>query len=130
NESFITGANGPEGVAVDGTYIYWTDVNTNSIGRANLDGTRVSQSFITGTNGPNGVTVDGTYIYWTNNGNGSGNTIGRANLDGTDVNESFITGASGPDFLAVSRVRDPYGPARDRRSARSCRDSAQAGVSA
>ena len=64
---------------------------TNTIGRANLDGTGVNQNFITGASDPNGVAVDANHVYWANYVT---NAIGRANLDGTGVNQSFITGAS------------------------------------
>ena len=108
---------------------------TDTIGRANLDGTGADQSFITGASTPLGVAVDGAHVYWANGGTrhdrprqprrhgrqpelhhrrhrprrGRGRrrprllgeridtgTIGRADLDGTDVNQSFITGASAP----------------------------------
>ena len=52
NQSFITGADLPDGVAVDGTHIYWDELPTVTIGRANLDGTGVNQSFITGADTP------------------------------------------------------------------------------
>jgi membrane-bound inhibitor of C-type lysozyme len=74
-------------------YIYWTNGNTGTIGRANLNGGSPNQSFITGASDPFGLAVDGNYIYWTNLDT---NTIGRANLDGTGANPSFITGASNP----------------------------------
>src|SRR5262249_23139524 len=67
--------------------------STNSIGRANLNGTSPNQSFITGANGPREVEVDSSHIYWANAPTG---TIGRADLDGTHVDESFITGGEGP----------------------------------
>jgi virginiamycin B lyase len=63
NESFITGASSPCGVAVDSAHVYWTNqpvvqlgggsfmYETNTIGRANLDGTSPNQSFITGPPG-------------------------------------------------------------------------------
>jgi hypothetical protein len=57
NQTFITGANGPYGIAVDASYIYWANYNTNAIARANLDGTGVNQSFITGVNGPEGIAI-------------------------------------------------------------------------
>ena len=98
NQSFITGASFPLGVAVDGQHIYWANNRNGTIGRANLDGTGVNQSFITGANGPLGVAVDGQHVYWANF---NGTTIGRANLDGTGVNQSFITGANQPSGVAV-----------------------------
>src|SRR5216684_1622182 len=66
NQGFITGANSPLGVAVDGAHVYWANFNTNTIGRANLDGTSPKQDFITGANLPDGLAVDGAHIYWAN----------------------------------------------------------------
>ncbi len=106
NQSFITGASTPCGVAVDANYVYWANVSTGTIGRANLDGTGVNQSFITGANHPCGVAVDGSHVYWANEGACSstcnGTTIGRANLDGSSPSESFITGLSAPVGVAVN----------------------------
>jgi hypothetical protein len=45
-----SGANG--GVAADGTYIYWANATSGTIGPANLDGTGINQSFITGADLP------------------------------------------------------------------------------
>ena len=76
-------------------------MSTNTIGRANLDGTGVNQNFITGA--PAG----------TRDLRGRGRrqqrllgqlghpAIGRANLDGTGVNQNFITGASYPNGVAI-----------------------------
>jgi virginiamycin B lyase len=97
--SFVSGASGPVGVAVDGAHIYWANTfGSGTVGRANLDGSGTNQSFITGASLPCGVAVDGAHIYWANNGS---NSIGRANLDGSNVNESFITGANHPCGVAV-----------------------------
>jgi hypothetical protein len=98
NESFIAGANAPNGVAVGGGHIYWSN-EAGTIGRANIDGTGVNESFITEASVPNGLAIDGGHVYWTNEGT---NTIGRANIDGTGVNQSFITGASAPFGVAVN----------------------------
>ena len=43
---------------VDAGHVYWANEGTNTIGRANLDGTGVDQSFITGASAPFGVAVD------------------------------------------------------------------------
>jgi hypothetical protein len=58
NQSFITGAIAPIGVAVDSGHIYWANLGTNTIGRADLDGQNADQSFITGASDPVGVAVD------------------------------------------------------------------------
>jgi hypothetical protein len=57
NESLITGANLPIGVAVDGQHIYWTNFSINTIGEANLDGSAVNESLIATANKPYGVAV-------------------------------------------------------------------------
>jgi virginiamycin B lyase len=98
NDSFVTGAGTPFGVAVDGQYIYWADETGGTIGRVNVDGSDANDSFITGANHPYGVAVNGQYIYWGNTGT---STIGRANLDGSSPDASFITGAGDPLALAV-----------------------------
>jgi virginiamycin B lyase len=97
--SFVSGASGPVGVAVDGAHIYWANTfGSGTLGRANLDGSGTNQSFISGASSPCGVAVDGSHIYWANNGSDS---IGRANLDGSSANESFITGLNHPCGVTV-----------------------------
>jgi virginiamycin B lyase len=97
DQTFITGASDPAGVAVDARHIYWANVATGTIGRANLDGSGVDQTFITGANPDWGVAVDGQHIYWAQQGMGR---IGRANLDGSGVNQSFIA-LPLPSWVAV-----------------------------
>ncbi len=114
NQSFITGASSPCGIAVDSAHVYWTNqpvvlvqvgggqgytYETNTIGRANLDGGSPNQSFITGLPGipmpPTlcGLAVDSAHLYWTLDEAAGAfvPSIGRANLDGSAVNESFIS---------------------------------------
>ena len=108
NQSFITGASRPTGVAVDGAHIYWSNFASGTIGRANLNGTAVNQSFITGAdaNDPDGVAVDDAHVYWANLNSG---TIGRANLNGTGVNQSFISGVIDPCGVAVDDAHVYWG---------------------
>ena len=58
NASLIPGLTFPEGIASDGTYIYWTDDGTQTIGRAKLDGSQVNMTFISDPAGPAGLAVD------------------------------------------------------------------------
>jgi virginiamycin B lyase len=104
NQNFITGANKPCGVAVDGAHIYWANRSPDSIGRANLNGTGANPTFITGAFAPCGVAVDGAHIYWANTHLPSGgDSIGRADLNGApaSVDQNFITGLDGPCGVAV-----------------------------
>jgi sugar lactone lactonase YvrE len=79
-------------------YTYWTDSGSDTIRRANLDGSGVDTAFITGVENPEGVAVDGAHIYWSNS---TADTIGRANLDGTAVEQDFVINADGPAGVAV-----------------------------
>jgi len=98
------GAFNPQGMAVDGAYVYWADsfldqnnLQTGVIARANLDGTGINDTFIVVEDAsPLGVAIDGTHVYWTGS-----NVIGRANLDGTGVTQGFIAGANEPWGVAV-----------------------------
>ena len=98
NQSFITGASGPCGVAVNSSHIYWANSSTGTIGRANLDGTSPDQNIVSGADTPCGVAVDAAHVYWANS---NSTTIGRANLDGGSPSQSFITGANVPLSVAV-----------------------------
>jgi virginiamycin B lyase len=105
DQTFITGADAPNGVAVDATDIYWANTGPclNSIARANLDGTGVDQSYIAGyrdgPSGPFGIALDDGYLYWANRfGYGS---IGTADLAGSNVDETFIPTSSQPCAVAV-----------------------------
>ena len=95
--------------------IYWTNIISNTIGRANLDGTGVNESFVSGATGlPYGIAVDGTYIYWSGI---SSNAIGRTNLDGTGANPSFISGGPIPQRASRSTARTSTGRTSMPRSA-------------
>jgi hypothetical protein len=87
------------GITVTGSHIYWTNTGPTgpewTIGRANLDGTRVNQRFIRTANRPCGIAVDQGHIYWaqtTGRFAHPSTTIGRASLNGSAVNNQFITG--------------------------------------
>jgi virginiamycin B lyase len=79
-------------------HVYWTNLQTGTIGRANQDGSSPTQALITGASAPGGIAVEGNFVYWANQ---DSNSIGRAQLDGTGAVQSFITGASSPVGIAV-----------------------------
>jgi hypothetical protein len=104
SQTFITGADMPNGVAVNATHIYWANTGPclNSIARASLDGTSVDQAFIAGTDGPSGpsgIALDDSYLYWANLFDYD--SIGTADLAGSNVDESFIPTAGQPCAVAV-----------------------------
>jgi hypothetical protein len=88
DQSFITGAALPYGVAVNAKHVYWSSA-AGWIGRANLDGTGIDTTFIpTAAGGGDAeLALDSRHIYWSN---GSFQWIGRANLNGTDIEQMFI----------------------------------------
>ena len=104
NEGFITGGSTAQGMAVDGSYVFWANQGSGQIGRANLDGTGVNQSFI-GATSPDGVAADGTHVYWADTLDNPPNdgVIARANVDGTGVDDTFINlgRGIGPQAVAV-----------------------------
>src|SRR3954453_44306 len=59
DEALVSGIANPCGVAVAGGHIYWTSLESRTIGRANLDGSDPDRTFISGVSSPCGVAVDG-----------------------------------------------------------------------
>jgi hypothetical protein len=96
-QTFIGTGAVPRALAVDGSYIYWSNVETGAIERANLDGSNVVPSFIAGASADS-IAVDAAHLYWSN---GPAGRIGRANIDGSAPNPAFIASASGPVGIAV-----------------------------
>ena len=89
------GCTGLTDLAVDAAHIYGTGTYANTIGRANLDGTRVDQNLFTASL-PLGLGVDASHVYWVTFDPSTmalyRDAVGRANLDGTTVDENFIGG--------------------------------------
>jgi hypothetical protein len=88
----ITVGGGLRAVAVDGAggKVYWSDVNTFKISRANLDGSSPHDIITTGLQFPAGIALDTVHgkIYW---GDTSAEEISRANLDGSNVEPVLST---------------------------------------
>ena len=102
----------PRGIAVNAGHIYWTDSwdtgrtsETNSIGRAHLDGSGLEVSFIDNLNRPGGLDVESGHIYWSDIGSylDLPTGIGVAKLDGTGVTPGYIPGVGKRDIAVDAR---------------------------
>ncbi len=78
-----------DGLASDGTHLYFSRCEDHTIGRADLNGSHVEERFISvgRRRCPQGIAFAGTHIYWTQLGSG---TIGRANRDGRRVDGRWL----------------------------------------
>ena len=98
-----TGLDRPWSIALDVErgMMYWTDVNTKKIQRANLDGSNVKDLITRRLNSPVGIALDVErgMMYWTDYGIVK-HKIQRANLDGSNV-EDLITGVRWPSGIAL-----------------------------
>ena len=93
----------PQGIAVGGGMLYWTDRRTDKIQRAALDGSGVEDLVTAGLSNPQGIVLDadGGKLYWTDWGT---NKIQRANLDGTEVEDVVSSGLLDPWGIALHRL--------------------------
>ncbi len=102
---FITQTDNPCGVAAANGFIYWTNQDSDSIGRANPDGSGLIADYIQLSAGtePCAVAVDDDRIYWTSVGH---DEIGRAEIAGPGPitpDEDFIdTGVTDSCGLTTS----------------------------
>jgi hypothetical protein len=78
-----------DGLASDGTHLYFTRCSDDTIGRAGLNGRHIDPQFISlgPKSCPQGISVGGRHLYWTELGSG---TIGRATLNGHDVEGGWL----------------------------------------
>jgi hypothetical protein len=94
------GVNNPAGVAVTPTSIFWAN-GSNTIGRANIDGSSPVPGFITTGSGAHcGIAADSSFVYFTDTINPS-DTVGRAPVAGGTAEPSFISGISAECGVAV-----------------------------
>ncbi len=96
NPNFIncgTTTHGILGLGIDRSdgKLYWANYSADAIGRANLDGTGVTNSHIPGCIGPVDVVADPAAgkLYWTNSRNFG---VGTGNTDGTGINQNLVNG--------------------------------------
>lgn len=94
----LSAASFPEGVAIEGSHIYWTAAgHGGEIGRSNLAGGEVDEGLITGLGGAiSALAADSTHLYWSTSVG-----VGRAALDGTEVDTGLVTGQTSVGGVAV-----------------------------
>ena len=78
-----------DGLATDGTHLFFSRCLDNTIGRANLDGSHVDRQFLVLAHKscPEGLAVAGNHLYWTELAIG---TIGRATLGGAGADRRWL----------------------------------------
>jgi hypothetical protein len=79
--------------------VYWANVGTDTIGRANLDGTNPVTNYISSFSLQ--MAISGGYLYYDNYSAG-GDAIGRASLDGSSNDPNFITGLTNPAGVTIN----------------------------
>jgi hypothetical protein len=86
-------------VAVDAAHVYWANGNTDTIGRANLDGTGVDQSFITGAQYPAGLAVDALRSF----------SLGKAKKNKRKGTARLTAKVPGPGALWLAKTKSVKG---------------------
>jgi hypothetical protein len=97
----IPGVNRPNGIAVEGNYIYWTNSGSNSIGRANLDGSDPRPSFIQLKSRPVGIVADSGVPPST----GGAPSISGAAIQGQTLAEAHAPWSNGPSGYSIQWQR-------------------------
>ncbi|MFT3776535.1 MAG: hypothetical protein QM820_65170 [Minicystis sp.] len=99
----ITGLDAPEGIAIAGNKLFWSDFQAGGIFSASLTGTGKTQ--LTTGNYPYRVAADDTYVYWTNEGT-AGSTppdgsVARISHKSPGTVETFAPAQQTPRALAL-----------------------------
>ena len=107
--TLVNSSQGLYGVAVDldSSLIFYTNVITDEIIKANLDGTNPSvilNNSSNGVDGPRGIAVDGTNnkIYWVENGS---DKLRSSDFNGNNVKD-ILTGLSSPRDVSLDLVNN------------------------
>ncbi len=102
--SFITGLNGPVGLAVLGNKLFMANFFSGTVGKYDTKtGAAINASFITGLSFPIGLVLLGNTLFVSTEGN---NTVGEYDAKtGAAINPSFITGLTDPVGIAVKSAK-------------------------
>jgi hypothetical protein len=98
------GASPSYGIALDATYVYWSNESQGTIARVSKTGGgfgSVGSVLATGQSGPLGIAVNSGNIYWTNNTGGTVMSAAVPTGSGTVTAATVASGQSGPAGIAV-----------------------------
>lgn len=90
---------GIQDLVSDGSYIYWSNFQTGTLGRVRLDGTGNESNWVTGLSSPWGMDIVGTTVYFNHSG-----YIGKISTDGTGLNSQWNSNGFASQGLAVGGV--------------------------
>ena len=101
NVNWVSGLDGPRGLAVSGDFLYAANGNDNTISKIKISNpTIIERNWVSGLSGPRGLAVSGDYLYVANTNN---NTISQILIaTGIITKSDWVSGLSGPTGLAVS----------------------------
>jgi hypothetical protein len=102
--------NSPTGIAIDGSYVYWTNFQTGTVMRVDLNGSTAPLQLSSGQTYPSAMAIDGTYLYWVNYN--SPGAVMKMLLSSQAVS-SLASGINGPAGIAVDSAYAYVGLASD-----------------
>jgi hypothetical protein len=100
--TLYTGLASPEGLAINGSNLFWTDFQTNTIFMGSVDGTAKIATLFTNANYPYRIVADGTYVYWTDEG-----TSGLSPPNGAIESLDYTGMTSPPTNGTITKVSTP-----------------------
>lgn len=90
---------GIQDLVSDGTFIYWSNYQTGTLGKVRLDGTGNESSWVTGLTSPWGMDINGTTVYFNHSG-----YVGKISTDGTGLNRQWNSNGFASQGLAIGGV--------------------------
>jgi hypothetical protein len=99
----------PAVMAVDASYVYWTDYGAQTIMRCAKTGCTTPTTLASGQVMPNSIAVDSSYVYWANEGNGFVNgSVMRCAVGGCGGNPTVLAANQSSAWGMISDANNLY----------------------